>query len=70
MATGRNQRAGIDDRWHKRVKGPDGKVHTERSPLYGKVTRWRVRWVDQTGHEHTKVFDRKPAAQAYLNKLT
>lgn len=70
MTTGRNQRAGIDDRWHKRVKGPDGKVHVERSPLYGKVTRWRVRWVDDTGQEHTKVFDRKPPAQAYLNKLT
>jgi integrase len=70
MTTGRNQRAGIDDRWHKRVKGPDGKVQTERSSLYGKVTRWRVRWVDDTGHEKSKVFDRKPAAQAYLNKLT
>ncbi|MCV7258371.1 tyrosine-type recombinase/integrase [Mycobacterium shimoidei] len=68
--TTRHQRAGIDDRWHKRVKGPDGKMHTERSPLYGKVTRWRVRWVDDGGREHTKVFDRKPEAQAYLNKLT
>ncbi|ORB70852.1 tyrosine-type recombinase/integrase [Mycobacterium scrofulaceum] len=69
MTTGRNQRAGIDDRWHKRVKGPDGKMHTERSPLYGKVTRWRVRWVHD-GHEYTKVFDRKSDAQAHLNKVT
>ncbi|SRX94732.1 site-specific recombinase XerD [Blastococcus saxobsidens DD2] [Mycobacterium shimoidei] len=68
--TTRHQRAGIDDRWHKKVKGPDGKMRTERSPLYGKATRWRVRWVDDSGREHTKVFDRKPDAQAYLNKLT
>jgi integrase len=68
--TGRNQRAGIDDRWHKRVKGPDGRMHTQRSALYQQVARWRVRWVDETGREHTKVFDHKPPAQAFLNKLT
>lgn len=70
VAITRHQRAGIDDRWHKRVKGPDGKTHTERSPLYGEVTRWRVRWVDDQGREHSKVFSRKPSAQAFLNKLT
>lgn len=68
--TTRHQRAGIDDRWHKRVKGFDGKVRTERSSVYGKVTRWRVRWVDDAGREHTKVFQRKPDAQTYLNGLT
>jgi integrase len=68
--TTRHQRAGIDDRWHKRVKGPDGKTHTERSAVYGTVTRWRVRWVDESGKERTKVFDRKPDAQAYLDGLT
>jgi integrase len=68
--TTRHQRAGIDDRWHKRVKGRDGKTHTERSAVYGKVTRWRVRWVDDAAREHTKVFDRKPDAQAFLNGLT
>lgn len=66
----RNQRAGIDDRWHKRVKGPDGGTHTERSSVYGRVSRWRVRWVDDGGEERTKVFKRKPDAQAFLNKLT
>ncbi|MCB0055656.1 MAG: site-specific integrase [Anaerolineae bacterium] len=68
--TGRNVRAGIDDRWHKRVKGPGGQMHTVKSALYGKVTRWRVRWVDDSGSEKTRVFDRKADAQAYLNKLT
>ncbi|WP_395310236.1 hypothetical protein V4U86_05285 [Mycobacterium sp. AMU20-3851] len=33
--TTRNERAGIDDRWHKRVKGPDGTMRTERSAVYG-----------------------------------
>lgn len=42
---------------------------TERSAIYGKVKRWRVRWVVD-GREHTKVFDRKPDAQAHLDRLT
>lgn len=66
----RHQRAGIDDRWHKKVKGADGKVRKERSAVYGKVTRWRVRWVDDNGTEHTKVFERRPDAQAHLDGLT
>lgn len=37
--------------------------------VYGKVSRWRVRWVDGTGAERTKL-QRKPDAQAYLNGLT
>ncbi len=43
---------------------------TVRSAVYGKVTRWQVRWVDDTGYERSKSFDRKPDAQAYLNGLT
>lgn len=45
-------------------------MRTERSAVYGKVSRWRVRWVDATGAERTKSFQRKPDAQAYLNGLT
>ena len=70
MAVRRNPRAGLDDRWHKRVKGPDGAIRKERSAVYGKVARWRVRWVDDTGHEHTKVFRLKEAAQSHLDKMT
>ena len=66
----RHQRAGIDDRWHKKVKASDGKVRKERSAVYGEVTRWRVRWVDDSGREHTRVFERRPDAQAYLDGLT
>lgn len=63
----RHSRAGIDDRWYRKVKTADG-VKVVRSPLYGKVTRWRVRWVIG-GSEKTKVFDRKPDAQKHLNKV-
>jgi integrase len=66
----RHPRAGIDDRWHKRVKGLDGKMRTERSAVYGKVTRWRVSSVDESGSTHSKSFPRKPDAQTYLNGLT
>ena len=62
MGVTRNPRAGLDDRWHKRVKGPDGAIRKERSAVYGKVARWRVRWVDDTGHEQTKVFRLKETA--------
>jgi len=67
--TTRHQRAGIDDRWHKKVKDPDGTVRKERSAVYRKVTRWRVRWVDDSGTERTRVFERRPDAQAYLGGL-
>ncbi|WNG95282.1 N-terminal phage integrase SAM-like domain-containing protein [Mycobacterium sp. ITM-2016-00318] len=69
MAVTRNQRVGIDDRWTRRVKGPDGRMVTADSALKGKVTRWRVRWVVD-GREHSKVFDRKVDAQAHLDGLT
>lgn len=63
----RHSRAGIDDRWTRKIKTDQG-MKTVQSPLYGKVTRWRVRWVIR-GQEHTRVFDRKPDAQKHLNKV-
>jgi integrase len=68
MTITRHDRAGIDDRWHKRIKNPDGTTQKVRSDLYGKVTRWRVRWVTD-GHEYSKVFDRQTDAQTYLDGL-
>ncbi|CKH12976.1 tyrosine-type recombinase/integrase [Mycolicibacterium smegmatis] len=70
MSAKRNIRAGLDDRWTKRVKGDDGVMRTVKSAMHGKGKRWRVRWVDDDSQEHTKVFDRKPDAQAFLNKIT
>lgn len=34
-----------------------------RSAVCGRVSRWRVRWVDGGGEEHSKSFQRKPDAQ-------
>lgn len=45
-------------------------MRQERSAVYGNVKRWRVRWVDESGNERTKVFERKPDAQNFLNGLT
>jgi integrase len=69
MTLVRNQRQGIEDRWHKKVKDADGTMRTEHSAVYGKVKRWRVRWVDD-GKELTKVFELKQDAQRYLKSLT
>ncbi|MFB1295795.1 tyrosine-type recombinase/integrase [Mycobacterium sp. pW049] len=68
--TGRNQRSGIDDRWMKRIKQPDGRTANEKSSLYGKVTRYRVRWVDDAGKEHSKSFKLKRDAEAFEKRLT
>jgi integrase len=45
-------------------------MQTVDSPLKGKVSRWRVRWVDDQAREHSKNFQRKPDAQTFLNGLT
>jgi hypothetical protein len=36
------------------------------SSAAGKVTRWRARYVDNAGKEHTRHFDRKVDAQRWL----
>ncbi|RFZ40884.1 putative prophage phiRv2 integrase [Mycobacterium marinum] len=45
-------------------------MRKERSAVYGKVARWRVRWVDDSGREQSKVFRLKEAAQAHLDQVT
>ena len=64
----RNRRAGVEDRWTKTVRDPDGTTRTEQSANYGKGSRWRARYVDDTGKEHAKGFSRKVDAQQWLNK--
>lgn len=66
----RNRRAGVEDRWAKRVRGPDGTTRTEQSANYGKGSRWRARYVDDEGREHAKGFTRKVDAQNWLNEIT
>lgn len=52
----------------KRVKQADGTMREEPSPLHSKVTRYRLRWVDENGKEHSKSFKLKREAEAYKRK--
>lgn len=63
----RNKRAGVEDRWNKTVRHPDGTTETMPSARHGKGLRWMARWVDNDGHEQTKSFARKGDAQTWLN---
>ena len=47
MSGKRNRRAGVEDRWTKTVRDPDGTTRTEQSASYGKGSRWRARYVDE-----------------------
>ncbi len=61
--TKRGRRAGVEDRWIKR----DGGSSSE----HGRGLRWRARYVDDEGQQHSKMFERKSAAQAWLdNEVT
>lgn len=64
----RNRRAGVEDRWTKTVRGPDGSTRAEQSANWGKGSRWRARYVDDQGREHAKGFGRKVDAQQWLNQ--
>ncbi|MBI5536687.1 MAG: site-specific integrase [Deltaproteobacteria bacterium] len=64
----RNRRAGVEDRWTKAVRLPDGTIETVQSAAHGKGLRWRARYVDENGKEHAKGFGRKADAQNWLNK--
>ncbi|MGW0245760.1 tyrosine-type recombinase/integrase [Nocardia goodfellowii] len=81
MTARRNRRAGVEDLWAdlkkpRPVLDDDGApvlddngtpVTTLRPKLYGKGKRWRARYVDDEGREHTKRFARKADAQAWLD---
>ncbi len=64
----RNRRAGVEDRWNKTVRQPDGTTATVPSANDGKGSRWRARYVDEAGKEHVKAFRRKVDAQQWLEK--
>lgn len=63
----RNRRAGVEDRWTKVVRHPDGTTEAAPSARHGKGLRWMARWVDDEGSEQTKSFSRKSDAQSWLN---
>ena len=64
----RSQRGSVEDRWRKRIKDADGNTVEVASAVAGQATRWRARYVDNTGREHTRHFDRKVEAQQWLDK--
>lgn len=70
MSTVRNRRAGVEDRWTKRIKQPDGTTTEVPSAVHGKVTRWRARYVGPDGKERTKHFDRKRDATRWIDRET
>lgn len=68
--TTRNRRAGVEDLWHKTIRDPDGTSEKVPSKLYGKGKRWRARYVDDSGDEHTRRFERKADAKTWLDGQT
>ena len=68
MSGKRNRRAGVADRWTKTFRDADGNTLTVPSAEDGKGKRWRARYVDDHGREHTKLFARKVDAQQWLDK--
>lgn len=69
MKQTRNRRAGVEDRWTKTARLPDGTTESVPSAAHGKGLRWRARYVDENGKEHAKGFRTKVAAQAWLNTV-
>src|SRR5687768_5408466 len=58
----------VDDLWFssKRLRGPDGKqLQPEPTKRNGRGKRYRVRWVDDTGREQTRLFERKAEADLH-----
>lgn len=69
MAT-RNRRAGVEDLWTKTIRDDDGNTKAVASARHGRGMRWRARYVDERGGEHTKAFARKVDAQKWLDGQT
>ena len=63
----RGQRGAVEDRWRKRVRDEHGNTVEVPSAGAGQVTRWRARYVDDAGKEHTRHFRRKVDAQRWLD---
>ena len=58
----RSRRAGVAGRWIK--------ANGEKTSRHGVGMRWRARYVDDRGREHTKAFTRKVDATRWLYNQT
>jgi integrase len=65
----RNRRASVEDLWTRTIY-VDGTARKVPSARAGRGQRWRARYVDDTGREHTKAFGRKTDANAWLDGIT
>jgi hypothetical protein len=66
----RSRRSGVEDLWTKTVRDADGNTQSVPSARDGRGMRWRARYVDERGGEHSKAFGRKVDAQLWLDKQT
>jgi hypothetical protein len=66
----RNRRAAVEDLWTKTVRDEHGNTQAVPSARRGRGMRWRARYVDDRGREHTKGFPRKVDAQRWLDGQT
>jgi len=66
----RNRRAAVEDLWTKTVRHSDGRTEKQPSTRNGTGRRWRARYVDGSGREHTKAFKIKAHAQTWLDTQT
>ncbi|MGO8853694.1 MAG: tyrosine-type recombinase/integrase [Mycobacterium sp.] len=65
----RNRRAGVEDRWTKTIRDDHGNAQKVPSARHGTGLRWLARYVDDEGREHSKAFDRKADAKAWLDTV-
>ncbi|MBU3064094.1 site-specific integrase [Nocardia sp. NEAU-G5] len=70
MTIRRNRRSGVEDLWWMTVRNEDGTTEKVHTKLNGKGKRWRARYVDDAGEEHTQRFTKKTEAQEWLDGQT
>ena len=61
--------AHIEDRWHRTVRGADGRPEKARTARYGKGLRWRARYIDPDGNEHNRSFSTKVLAEKFVTEI-
>jgi integrase len=62
----RGVRGGVEDRWIKKVRQPDGSYAEAPSKSHGVTSRWKARYVDGEGVERCRFFPVKREAEDWL----
>jgi integrase len=62
----RGVRGGVEDRWIKKVRQPDGSYAEAPSKAHGVRSRWKARYVDGEGIERYRVLEVKREAEEWL----